>query len=144
MCVCVCMRVRAHTHAHTHMPGEEIKSLFGRQWDALEVSELIRKSNLSVHKMNWKVDSKSLEIRQGSQKVRLWNGTLIQKCKGGTGDPPHIFKQERAHRTGSASFARRDHKGGSQAWLFLNPKRCHSRNLMFPSLKSYTFLSIPL
>ena len=130
MCVCVCVRarVRAHTHAHTHMPGEEIKSLFGRQWDALE----------------WKVDSKSQEIRQGSQKVRLWNGTLIQKCKGGTGDPPHIFKQERAHRTGSASFARRDHKGGSQAWLFLNPKRCHSRNLMFPSLKSYTFLSIPL
>ena len=116
MCVCVCVCVCAPAR-------EEIKSLFGRQWEALGVSELIRKSNLSVHKMKGRVDSKSQEICQGSQKVRLWNGTPIQKCKGETGDPPHIFKQERAYRIGSASFTRRgDYKGGSQAQLFLNPK----------------------
>ena len=56
MCVCVCVCVCVCLCAPAR---EEIKSLFGRQWEALEVSELIRKSNLSVHKMKGRVDSKS-------------------------------------------------------------------------------------
>ena len=119
MCVCVGVCV----HARIYMPGEEIKSSFGRQWEALEASELSRKNNLSVHKMKGKVDSKSQEISQGGRKVRLWNGTRTQKCKEGKRDPPRIFKQEREQPTGSPSFMRRgDDKGGSQAQVFLNPK----------------------
>lgn len=73
--VCVC----AHTHTHTHICLVKKLRVYlvgcGTHWRFPRADQ--EESNLSVHKMNWKVDSKSQEIRQGNQKVRLWNGTLI-------------------------------------------------------------------